>query len=1381
MRRSILYGIIILVIALIITYPLYRNIHIRKKEVEKKESKVLAPPLNCIPRKVISLNGTWEIAKGGKTPPKGGWKTINIPTFISSFEYPYSVWFRKRFSISSIPPDDNVFIRFYGVKFHCIIYVNGHKVGEHWDGFSPFMVNITNVVKYDSENELLVFVEDWRSMLQGVNKESAKDVYDLYDAVVYPIGSQYTNYGIWDSVEVVVLPKVWISDVFVMTSVRLKNITIRVEVRNDDIFKREIVVVNKIYDHGRLAKELKNITVTISAKSSLTVNITEGWEDPHLWSPDDPHLYVLKTIIVDKNGNVIDEKRTRFGFREFWIVGDSFYLNGKHVILRATGCHPLSRNVLFNKTYVKDLLKRLKEYNVIAIRFHAQPWPRIWYDAADEVGMLVIHESAVWCFGTIYKLDYVAFWDHFKEHLITQVKLHRNNPSIVIWSLENELLLTGGTRYQPTISRLAQLARIVKSIDPTRPIMFEGDEDPLGAADIINLHYPHEFPNWDNYPNTAYWLDKPVKLDSYPRKVWMWKRDKPLYIGEFLWISPSSYNIAATFLGEIAYEDFHKYYIVAKGLAWKMQIEAYRYYRVSGFCPWSMIEAPELWNIVKEAYAPITAFVREYDTRFFEGDVVTRTITIYNDVLHSSNLTFKCMLTYANGSVIQGETKELSLKPGSYKRYVIKLIMPKVRNETKVYLKLNLYEGSELVFNDTKEYVVYPKEAIRADLLRLKIGLYDPIGCTKKIFDENNIKYEFLNTLDDLKNIDVLVIGYQAISNNTLDLYRDDILRFIKSGGSVIIFEQKVLPNWLPIKLKVTKHNSTIAFTTLPPSPIFKGIPLGSLKFWRGDHIVSKYDIVKPVHGNFRPLVVSGYGLRYSPVLEIYYGKGRILICQLVVTEKYGKDPIATKIYNNILEYYASDRRVWKTKEVLVVTRYDSTLERALKTLGVSFKVASSLEDVDLEPYSIVIIDDISLRNLTSDECKKLVTFMNNGGYVVLHYVSNDSVDILRTLGVNISVRKSPSLPPVFINRTEINAGMTNDLFYWIEKVTGRVIKKEESSAEIANRALIPIYKKDKLLQEIYPNDMQVVCPAYSKSSKEIGLWTEGYAEFSINVDKDGMYILEVLARGTPAEGEYPIMEIRLDNKKVDAVIVSSESYKYYDIAIDLTKGRHKIALAFTNDLWLPEKGEDRNLYIGKARLFQAKVEMQVLPLTRPCLLAIKHIGKGELIIDQVPWDYLMMGEIEAGDLDKALRYASILLTNLGVEMNTSRSITMSASEMRIKNVSAYRILGDEVDLFSNGYIGDYIEFKKAGKYGILIVARGTPAASEYPIMEVRLNGKTICRIHIKSVKWMVYGTTIDIKEPGLYKLELAFINDYSVGGEDRNLYLKFIMISYEG
>jgi hypothetical protein len=157
-----------------------------------------------------------------------------------------------------------------------------------------------------------------------------------------------------------------------------------------------------------------------------------------------------------------------------------------------------------------------------------------------------------------------------------------------MWSLENEFY--GQRSAAPSVQKeLGKLGRIVKAADPTRPITFESDGDPDHVTDVMGMHYPNEYPDKRNWPNDAYWLGhprEPIGVGGYwPSSKFLWNHAKPLYIGEYLWVPTRSPGENACLYGDDAYRDYTTYRTLAKALAWRMQILAYRYYEVSGHSP----------------------------------------------------------------------------------------------------------------------------------------------------------------------------------------------------------------------------------------------------------------------------------------------------------------------------------------------------------------------------------------------------------------------------------------------------------------------------------------------------------------------------------------------------------------------------------------------------------------------------------------------------------------------------------------------------------------------------------------------------------------------------------------------------------------------------
>ncbi|HDJ89819.1 MAG TPA: hypothetical protein ENG40_03915, partial [Thermoprotei archaeon] len=585
--------IIVLILFVPITLFILHGFEISRKGVEE---------LAFVERRIFNISSDWKyiVFRGEDfqdSPPSKGWINTDLPKLIYSSGY-RGAWFRKSLFIPRLNGSGRFYLFFYGVRYGCKVFVNNRHVFTHFSGFTPFKVDITSYVKQGDINEIYLCVLDWTSMLnRKINlsrlQPNERPVDRAKNSILYPIGSKYTYFGIWDDVELWIVPSIWVKDVFIKTFYRNFTIMVETVIENNYSKNIEVKVFNKILDGGKEVLTLPVRKILLRSGETVKVITHSVWNKPKLWSPWNPHLYNLSTEIVIES-KVIDRRLTEFGFREFWVEDGSYYLNGIKIVLRAASTHYLD----YDRENIVKTYYLLKNISVNSMRLHAQPWRRMWYRLADKIGILIIHESAVWCMGNNYRVDDPVFWKNFIKHLEGQILLHRNHPSIIIWSIENELLLTSGHRNRKSLNEvernLAKLASIVKSLDPTRPVMFEGDFDPNGVADIINLHYPHEFPKHDQYPDTVFWLLNETILDSYPRIRWRWNRSKPLHIGEFLWTPFTSYDIPAAIFGEEAYKDPYKYYLKTKIYVWRYQIMGYRILRVNGFCPWCIFTSNRL-------------------------------------------------------------------------------------------------------------------------------------------------------------------------------------------------------------------------------------------------------------------------------------------------------------------------------------------------------------------------------------------------------------------------------------------------------------------------------------------------------------------------------------------------------------------------------------------------------------------------------------------------------------------------------------------------------------------------------------------------------------------------------------------------------------------
>jgi len=872
-------------------------------------------------REAISLDGQWECAWGEpQAPPEpaNAWDRATVPSLVEwRPEGPHCLWYRKQFSVPWQWSGWRVVIRFDGVKFRHRLLLNGREMGSHLGGFEPAEYDITDQVLLGKPNQLVVAVQDWTALIAKdakVGKPGPGATHGSWveKGIVAPIGSQGHQIGIWQSVTVEARPRIHVEDVFVVTSVREKRIRVQVTVRNDGLTPEDATITARVREGGTGPRWMP-ASVTVPPEFSQVVALEAAWPDARVWSPDDPHLYTL--VVGLRSFAISDAQEVRFGFREFWIEGDRFLLNGVPIHLLATGSHPMAQY----DDDPKQAFAAAKSAGCVAMRLHAQPWPEQWYQAADETGMLLIWESALWCLSANYALSNNEFWKNAQNHITAQVKLQRNHPSIVIWSAENELLLCGGDQVQGTEEKLGKLADLIHGLDPTRPVMFEGDADPVGKADIVNLHYPHELPVWNQWPGTAYWLEAPTRLDTYPHGVWQWDHRKPLYVGEFLSLPPAEADAASVLLGDSAYPDTGANRLREKAAVWEQQAIAFRDAGVSGLCPWTVWETGPFPNpgsaAHQYAYQKLAAFTREASTRVFGGSVVDRTITVHNDTPSRRSVQLRWRLAPQSGGWEVTGSAPLSLGPGELARVRVALAIPPIGEDTAAAVySVELWEGDKLAFSDSQQWKVYGVSQLTGPVpgAPKQVSIYDPVGGTADLLDSLGIECLPLPQTGAARQLhftSVAVIEEQAFqpTGAAVAVGSDDTLaavlrEFVEAGGTLLVFEQTHYPSTL-IPLALSERDSTIAFARRPDHPALRGLDDNDLAHWLPDGVVSHREIVKPATGGLTAIVDSGgpQGLSTAGLAELRVGKGRIILCQLDVITKYGVSPPATKLLRNLL------------------------------------------------------------------------------------------------------------------------------------------------------------------------------------------------------------------------------------------------------------------------------------------------------------------------------------------------------------------------------------------------------------------------------------------------------------------------------------------------
>lgn len=1331
-----------------------------------------------------SLDGSWTLCwseTGDRPAADAKWEAVTVPSFLSQREATPFVWYKRAFNVPEGFAGKQVFVRFGAVRFVSEVYVNGAKVGGHYGGWEPFEVEITRACKVGQPNELVVRVQDVTGVIdQDMKADKKKNVRRFIDqaedSVMAPVGSQYSRIGIWEPVSLLARNDVYVEDVFVRTSVRRHELAADLTLKNLSDREQKVRVAAKVEGTD---VTLGDEEVVVPAGGSKKLSAKCGWANPRLWGPEDPHLYHLCTQVT-AGGKTLDAVKTRFGFREFWIDGETFVLNGTPMKFLATAGHP--RGDLDNglsKAGAVDFYHRIREAGCVAMRLHANIWPKTWYDAADEVGMPIVFEAPLFCYARAYALANPKFWANYHTHLEAVVRDHRNHPSIVMTSLENEILHCGGEREPQTIPRLAEAGRLVKRLDPTRPILYDGDGDPEGVADVVNLHYPQPFDKRNLWPEAGYWLETGMEVACWPHKFWNWDRQKPLYFGEFLHLQ--HYNEVdpyTVFLGDEAYRSFEQAMGRTKAMAWEMQIEAYRAAGVSGMCPWTLTETGDFpsddnprYQAVKRAYAPNAALVRQYDSRFFAGEQVERTVMLYNDTLHAAKLQVRSQLAGQEQPVVT--TKSFDLPPAGMTQFGLTLPMPEIVKRTEMPWQVTVANGGKRVDERSKTYWVFPRRKLSVPQ-GVRIALFEAADHTlSRALDEAGVNVLRVTDLGQLPEADVLLIGPHALDGlkpETGNLVvgdesgrRQQIAAFVHKGGSVIALEQDSYECGL-LPGQLVDRGATITFPRAKDEVLFAGLIEDDFRFWRGDHVVARKTLAKPQQGRFRVLVDSGgpKGLVYLPMLEVLDGRGRYLLSQMVVGEKLATEPVAQALLENLIRYAVS-RKTAPVKLALVQDKLP--LGEKLEAIGAVYaNLSGKLSNSDLGSFG-VLVAEAEAPEVTAN-LAKLRAFAEAGGRVVLHGATPEALGRLASLFPEpMTARRNNAVPIGLAQSDPVVNGLSNQDLYWYgsrEGMTSRA--RTPLSKDVASYVIVAGLPDKGRLTVVEAESMTLDQGSRATFQKDcVYLGTRGSLTKTLDFPGSGEYTFLIRGRGTPLGGTYPEIELAIDGRPCGSITTDGREWGTYAISAAVENGSHAVTLDFVNDLWDPVTKEDRNVWLDHLS-YGPTPSLQSKRLLHPAALVKVPLGQGFVLLDQVHWD--------AGpSTEKTSRYLSNLLTNLGAEFQTTAgTLQIPGSQLTPEKAGKFSPNKEgAMRMGSNGTVHCTVRFAQSRKYRFTIRASGTEAGGEFPAIAVSLDGRRVGNVALSRPEWQLLHLEVDVPA-GEHRVGLTFTNDFYDPPKDRNL-----------
>ncbi len=466
-------------------------------------------PQNGKARTILNFGKDWKFQLGDKPGAEAvnfddsSWRKLNLP-HDWSIEGEFSEtnpatpgggalpggigWYRKTFKVSAADLKGCVFVDFDGVYENSEVWINGHSVGKRFYGYSSFRYDLTPYLNSgDKENVIAVKVDN--SMQPNSRWYSGSGIYRN----VWLVTTGKTHVEHWGTY--ITTPEITEAMAKVKFTARIKN-----NLKEG----QKLLVKTVIVDPS--GKEVATGKMDTDGVKDSVFSTSFDFEvkNPVLWNLDSPKLYSAVTQVF-VGGNLVDNYTTSFGIRSFnFDVEKGFSLNGKTIKINGV-CDHHDLGCLgsaINERALERQIELLKGMGCNAIRTsHNPPAPEL-LDLADRMGMIIMDEAFDMWKKPKNKYDYHLVWDQMhKKDLQDMILRDRNHPSVIIWSIGNEI----PEQWDSTgVSIAKELAGYVRELDTTRPITSAlNDPQPKnsivrsGALDLIGYNYhQNTFPNF---------------------------------------------------------------------------------------------------------------------------------------------------------------------------------------------------------------------------------------------------------------------------------------------------------------------------------------------------------------------------------------------------------------------------------------------------------------------------------------------------------------------------------------------------------------------------------------------------------------------------------------------------------------------------------------------------------------------------------------------------------------------------------------------------------------------------------------------------------------------------------------------------------------------
>ena len=963
------------------------------------------------------LNGSWRFqpwVRGADQPDAKAWLFRNVPGWRANDFFirqpdgkrvdtwkdqkltgEERCWQEREFTVPKSWQGRRIVLEFYCARDNSEVYLDGKKLGE-LSALTQGNFDLPAPIKFDEPYRLTV-------LTSGI----ADDVW----LRSYPAGNR-------------------IEDDYLIPSTRKMDLRLKASGVAASLPKQIRLLIAEDEAFQKVAKQAGFAEMADGSKGCWSLDQRRPWKDPKLWSPEHPNLYWYKLEVLGDGDKVLDSTLPkRLGFREFWIEGGDFFLNGVPFHFR-TDLIPAfkfvssgSNNRLAGKTerFVRETVERSKAVgmNAYCLWGCGETAGGPVFDTFDEMGAVGFAVVSSYRYDTPPDAEKKAKWEAQYSQVIRR---YRHHPSLFMYDTGAGSQLwdycpatLDGSRDplkdwpEQTVlhtSRFGEVLDLSNANDGFRPVIQHSSamtSNPV-VSTMGYLGFDMDLQERENWPlawskvrhkplfNMEFgmpfesnWIARPTRRSMQGAPLYL--EFSAMYFGDHWYRqTPESWLGYLSGKGKAPDENYSPPVAAVRKLFTQRTFLAWRAYGVNlgpfgelrrwfdaadpleyhskGEDPRRPGASPDEWlrpnsavgNKVNElgkvaaaALEPLCSFIggeesfTRKDHAYVSGEKVTKSLVVINDREQDALVTGDWQLLDAAGEKVAGGTiKPLTVRAG--KRSVgdvsIAFDAPVVKQRSTLTLRTALTANLPGLLKDEMTLEVFPSAGGAAGKLARTLYLLDPVGQTRDMLTRAKVPFETVEDMAHFNHTDgVLIVGRHCLENaDNVKRLGKDFDQAVEDGLRVIVFEQAA-ENVLGLRLEETSPRHTFVRTS--GHLVVDGIQGGDMIYWRGssdlikpyadpldpyggkvppergtyplrlwkwgnDNAVATYVIKKPQVGACRALVDCGFGLMETPLMEAARGKGRILFCQLDVTNRYGTDPTATRLVNNLLQYAAS-------------------------------------------------------------------------------------------------------------------------------------------------------------------------------------------------------------------------------------------------------------------------------------------------------------------------------------------------------------------------------------------------------------------------------------------------------------------------------------------